>query len=105
MLDKIVELFKKANEHGIYIPVVRDPLFQTPSVTLTTVVVSFGMCVIGLIGKASGFLGGVDMSQALTLFGISCGIYLGRRVGKSADGSVTVEESSKETVDNSEKKE
>ena len=104
MLDKLKELVNYMNSKGIPIPVVRDPLFQTPSVTLTTVVVSFGMCVIGLIGKASGFLGGVDMSQALTLFGISCGIYLGRRVGKNADGSLTVEEGSKETVDNSEEK-
>ena len=93
MLDKLKEAVHYMNSKGIPIPVVRDPLFQTPSVTLTTVVVSFGMCVLGLIGKASGFLGGVDMSQALTLFGISSGIYLGRRIGKSADGSLTVENS------------
>lgn len=100
MFDKLKEVVQFMNEKGIPIPVVRDPLFQTPSVTLTTVVVSFGMCVIGLIGKASGFLGGVDMSQALTLFGIASGIYLGRRIGKSADGSVEIQES----VDNKEEK-
>jgi hypothetical protein len=95
MLDKIKQLMRYSNEHGVYFPVVRDPLYQTPSVTLTTVVVSFGMCVIGLIGKASGFLGGVDMSQALTLFAISSGIYLGRRIGKSPDGSVEISEQEK----------
>lgn len=90
MLDKIKEIIDKMNSRGIPAPMVRDPVSQIPSVTLTMVVVSFGMCVIGLIGKASGFLGGVDMSQAITLFGVAGGMYLGRRF-QSGDKTVKFE--------------
>jgi hypothetical protein len=98
MLEKLKELLKKANENGIYLPMVRDPKTGAGSVSLTLVVMSFTACIVGLIGKWSGYLGGIDMTQALNLFMVCAGLYWGRKLGSSKDGikSEPVESTSKE---------
>jgi hypothetical protein len=91
MLDKIKEFVNRMNQLGIPAPMIRDPKTGKASVSLTTVVISFGMCVIGLCGKAAGFLGGVDLSQALMLFGMSAGLYFSRKVQKNDKGVIIAE--------------
>lgn len=82
-MDKIVEFFKeqfgKLNALGFPIPVIRDPKTGKGSVTLTLVFVSFNTALIGQFGKAAGYFGGVDLSQANYLFLMSLGAYLGRK--------------------------
>lgn len=53
-----------------------------PSVTLTTVVISFIICVISLIPVISDseYVGGIDFDNALNLYIGSLVLYLGRKV-------------------------
>lgn len=78
------------NTAGIPLPFARDPKTQKSSVSLTMMLVSFAVAVVGLIGKASGFFGGVDLSQAMMLFGLSSGLYFSRKISKDAN-NITVE--------------
>ena len=85
MLEKLKAAITLLNSKGIPLPVVRDPVTQKPSVSLTTLVVSFAVCIVGLVGKVAGFLGGVDMTQAITLFGVCAGLYLGRKMSRDTN--------------------
>jgi hypothetical protein len=92
MIDKLREFVNWMHQKGIPLPAVRDYSTAQPSVSLTMLIVSFTMVIVGLIGKSAGFLGGVDLSQALTLFGLCAGLYFSRRVSsKGDDKSVTIE--------------
>ena len=91
-MDKIqqffAEQFAKLNALGFPIPLIRDPKTGKGSVTLTLVFISFNTALLGQFGKAVGFLGGVDLSQANYLFLMSLGAYLGRKMqgdGKKVD--------------------
>lgn len=90
MLEKIKGLLTKAHEHGIPIPMVRDFKNKGPSVSLTLLLISFGVVLFGLIGKWSKLLS-VDTDQAIYLFGICAGLYFSRNVGGS--GKVNLGES------------
>lgn len=79
MWSKIVEISKKANLYGIHLPTITDPKTGKGSVSLTLVFVSFNFCLLSMIGKWAGFMGGIDISQALNLFTICSGLYWGRR--------------------------
>lgn len=78
MIEKLKQFANKLNQAGIPLPLLRDPKYGVSSVSLTMMFGSFVICAVGLIGKASGFLGGVDLSQALTLLGITSALYYGR---------------------------
>lgn len=71
---------ERMNSLGVPLPMVRDPKTGAGSVSLTMVVVSFFVAVMGLIGKISKFLGDVDMSQTLWLLTISSSLYFGRKL-------------------------
>lgn len=73
------------------IPLFRDPNSDSPSVTMTMMVVSFMIAAGGLIGKFANILGPVDTSGANYLFLTAAGLYLGRRI--SSDGKKTEIES------------
>jgi hypothetical protein len=86
IVDKWKELVKTANEKGIPLPTVRDPKTSKGSVSLTLVFISFNLCVIGIIGKWAGALGGVDADSAFQLF-MACGaLYWGRKLSKDDKG-------------------
>lgn len=76
-MDKLKQFIRTLNEKGIPLPLLRDR--GIASVSLTMMFISFNMCIIGLMGKAAGLLGGVDLGQALTLFGITASLYWGRK--------------------------
>lgn len=86
---KIIEGLKKfahkLNEKGIPLPMIRDPKTGLGSVSLTMVVASFTVAILGMVGKISKLLGDIDMTQALWLLGISCSLYFGRRVSGNKD--------------------
>lgn len=97
MIDKLREFARFLNKHGVPLPFIRDPKTQRSSVSLTMMVLSFLVALIGLIGKASGFFGGVDLSQAMMLLGITSGLYFSRKISKDADKlTVEAEEEKKE---------
>lgn len=90
---KVLKSFSHSlNQKGVPVPTIRDPKTGAGSVSLTMLVVSFGVAVIGLIGKISKFLGDVDMTQALWLLGISSSLYFGRRLGGDGKGKVEIGE-------------
>lgn len=86
-MEKIKALIKTMQEKGIPVLFVRDPKTKEPSVSLTMVVVSFGLCVIGIIGKMGGYWQ-IDINQSLNLLSISSALYWGR---KFSSGDKTVE--------------
>lgn len=102
LIQKWKDLVNKMNDKGIPLPMVRDPDTGEGSVALTLVFISFNLCVVGLMGKYSGYLGGVDMGQSLSLFGICAGLYWGRKFQSDGKGSIVVDEKSK--VDSQEPK-
>ena len=65
---------------GVPLPMVRDPKTGEGSVSLTLVFISFNIVLLGLVGKAAGALGGVDLTQALNLFYACAALYWGRIV-------------------------
>lgn len=70
----------KMNSKGVPLPLLRDPKTGVASVSLTLVFMSFGIVLVGLIGKYSRALDGIDLSQALNLF-YACGaLYFGRSI-------------------------
>ena len=99
ILDYLKNLFKRANEVGIYIPVLQDPKTKKPSVSMTMMVISFNLCLIAMIGKWSKAFDGIDPSQATNLFMICSALYFGRKISKNSDGSVTEDE--KKNIDSS----
>lgn len=80
MALKLQELIKKMNDRGIPIPMIQDPVTKLPSVTLTFAVLSFNVALLGLLGKVADMFKGVDVQQAIYLFGVSAGLYLGRKI-------------------------
>jgi len=97
ILDKWKEWVGKLNESGIPMPTVRDPKTGKGSVSLTLVFMSFNLCVLSILGKASliifkafhiggldadtaNLLSAIDASQALSLFIACAGLYFGRKL-------------------------
>lgn len=79
-IDDIKKKIRDLNEKGIPLPMLTDPKTKEASVSLTMMVISFNVVLIGLIGKASGFFGGINIEQAISWFMITCGLYFGRKV-------------------------
>jgi len=88
---KWLEFVRGLNERGFPIPTIRDPKTKLGSVSLTLVFISFNFCLIAMVGKWSGFLGGIDPSQALNLFMVCAGLYWGRKFQRDANGAMTME--------------
>lgn len=97
MLDKIKEFIKKLNSAGIPLPLVHDPK-SGPSVSLTLLFLSSIYVQVGLIGKYSKLLEGIDVSQAINWFLICSGLYFGRNL--STNGKNTAVGGEKENGDN-----
>lgn len=82
-LDVILKAWKRLcvtmNVRGIPLPTIKDPKTGAGSVSLTLVFISFNVVLLGLIGKWSGALGGIDVGQALNLFYACAALYWGRK--------------------------
>ena len=65
------------NEKGIPIPLVRDPSTKSGSVPLTLVILSSVLVAVGIVGKWSKHLDGIDMASAMQFFYTSCSLYFG----------------------------
>jgi hypothetical protein len=78
------EIFKKwrqlvivANDRGVPLPMVRDPQTLEGSVSLTLVCMSSFLVIVGIVGKAAGLIGGIDMNSAFNFFYASTTLYFG----------------------------
>jgi len=67
-----------ANKYGINFPMVKDPKTGLGSVSLTLLIISSIMVILGLVGKWSGRLGIVDINNSLEFFYASSALYFGR---------------------------
>tara|TARA_R110000868_G_scaffold66014_14_gene197065 strand:- start:2137 stop:2436 length:300 start_codon:yes stop_codon:yes gene_type:complete len=83
-IDKIKEFIFNLNEKGVPLPLLRDPNTDSPSVTMTMMVIAFSIAAAGLLGKLTKVLGDVDVSAANYLFLTSAGLYLGRKMTGTA---------------------
>ena len=77
-MEKIKELFKKMNQYGIPLPMIR--VDNKPSITATFAFISFNTALLGQIGKVTKILGTVDLDAANYLFFGCLFAYLGRRM-------------------------
>lgn len=84
MLDKLKQFAKQLNSLGIPLPLVRDPKTGIASVSLTLLFISSIYVQVGLIGKYSKLLDGIDLNQAMNFFLISAGLYFGRNLSTPA---------------------
>lgn len=88
---KYLEFIRGLNERGFPMPTIRDPNTKLGSVSLTLVFISFNFCLIAMVGKWSGLVGGIDPSQALNLFMVCAGLYWSRKIQKNAKGDIKIE--------------
>lgn len=77
LVSKWKELVEKMNDKGIPLPMIRDPQSLEGSVSLTLVVMSSALVVIGILSKWAGLLGGIDMNSAFNFFYASTTLYFG----------------------------
>lgn len=95
-VESIKQKIRDLNEKGIPLPMLTDPKTKESSVSLTMMIISFNVVLLGLMGKAAGFLGGVNLEQAIYWYMITCGLYFGRKISSGKDGT-KIEEKEKET--------
>lgn len=89
--EKWLSWVRDMNQKGFPMPTLRDPKSGLGSVSLTLVFISFNFCLIAMIGKWAGKLGGIDPSQALNLFMVCAGLYWGRKFQRDEKGGVSIE--------------
>lgn len=75
---------KRINAEGISLAFFKDPGTGKSSVSLTLLIISFNLVILGIIGKWGGILN-VNIEQSLNLFYACSALYFGRKVssGKS----------------------
>lgn len=79
MLDKLKQLVLELNESGIPLPLVRDNKTGRGSISLTMMVISFTIVLLGLLGKFSKVLD-IDLTQGIYFFGITSALYFSRSI-------------------------
>lgn len=80
MPEKLKQFIISLNSNGIPVPMITDPKTGKSSVSLTLLFLSSLYVQVGLIGKYSKLLDGIDLNQALNFFLISAGLYFGRNL-------------------------
>ena len=82
LLKTIQNKIKGWQKDGVPILFWRDEQKKAPSVSLTMMLISFGLCVFALINKFAKIVEGVDVDNSLELFMICAGLYFGRSLNK-----------------------
>ena len=87
--DSWKSLVSKANAQGVPIPMVRYKGEGSPA--LTVFIISSILVTVGVVGKWSGYLGGIDMNEAMQFFYASSTLFFGHSwVHKGENGSDTL---------------
>lgn len=95
LTDSIKQFIGKFNSRGIPVPLIRDPKSGNGSISLTLLFISSLFVEVGLIGKYSKLLEGIDIQQAINWFLICAGLYMGRSL-TTKDVSSLKDENNKE---------
>jgi hypothetical protein len=85
LFKKINNQIKRWQKQGVPILFWRDEQKKAPSVSLTMMLISFGLCVFALINKFAKIVEGVDIDNSLQLFMICAGLYFGRSLSKKIE--------------------
>lgn len=88
--QKWLDFVGKMNSKGVPLPMIRDPKTGLGSVSLTLVFISFNMVLVGLVGKWSKELDGIDLNQALNLFYACAALYFGRNMSSKFGSTLSV---------------
>lgn len=78
VITKSKRLIKKLQKEGIPLVFVRDPVRNLPSVSLTLLLISFGISIFSLVNKFARIVEGVDVENSLQLLIICSSLYFGR---------------------------
>lgn len=95
-MEKIRAYLEKLKTEGLVFPMLRDPIKKQPSVSLTILFISTNVVMAGMIGKLSGALGGIDLTQALYWFGMCAALYFGRSFSGDTGKNVNMDNKNKE---------
>lgn len=99
---KFNEILIQVSETGLSLAYIKDPQTKKASVSLTLLVVSFTIVVVGIVSKP-GKIWDIDMAQAFNLLYLTTGLYFGRKVtSKNGNVEITQEDSAKKESEKSE---
>jgi uncharacterized membrane protein len=80
-LEKIRAKLKAASlklaDYGIPTPILRDPFTKRASLPFSMMVISIVLVVIGIVGKLSDLVGGIDKGTAMQFLTTSAALYFG----------------------------
>ena len=76
---RLKEYLKRINMEGVSIAFLKDPATSKSSVSLTLLIISFNLVILGIVGKWGGYLK-IDISQSLSLFYACSTLYFGRKI-------------------------
>lgn len=82
-MDKLKNLISKFQKEGIPLVFIKDPINNTPSVSLTLLLISFCISLFALINKFAKIVEGVDIDNSLELLIICASLYFGRSISKN----------------------
>ena len=82
-MEQLKAFYDNLCEKGIRVPLLRDVVKGTPSISFTMLVVSFCLNIFSLVNKLAGWFSNVDGASELLI--ICAGLYFGRSIaGKKA---------------------
>lgn len=82
ILEKLKEHIKELQDKGLPIILFRDPVSKLPSVSLTLLILAFGLSIFSLINKFAKIVDGVDVDNTLELLVVCASLYFGRSLSK-----------------------
>lgn len=91
----INDFLRKLNSEGISLAFLKDPATKKSSVSLTLLIISFNLVILGIIGKWGGYLK-IDIGQSLSLFYACSALYFGRKITPSNQSEIKNEEKPQE---------
>jgi MFS-type transporter involved in bile tolerance (Atg22 family) len=77
-MEQLKAIYDNLCEKGIRIPLLRDVVKGTPSISYTMLVVSFCLYIFTMINKLAGWFSNIEGAEQLLI--ICCGLYFGRSI-------------------------
>lgn len=88
---KWTKLVDQLNVRGIPLPILRAPKTKEPSISYTLMVATYAVWMASVVGKVSGWLGGINPEDVMPMFIATSALYFGRKFQKKGD-QVTIDE-------------
>jgi hypothetical protein len=82
LYNKLLNKIKELQESGVPLLFFRDPRTKLPSVSLTMMLISFLLVLVGLINKWAQLVQGIELNNAMELLYVTSGLYFGRAISK-----------------------